>query len=92
MSSIEYFTNGFISGMWDSTFTPELYENISAFIEAKAEIQELLASQPRKKRKLFGFILTCCVDVKMSQLLGIFFKAISRHDTSTNCWIQTQTE
>jgi hypothetical protein len=64
----------------DSTFTPNLYENnnidekISAFIESKAEIQELLASQPDKKRKLFGFILTCCVDVKMNQLLGIFLE------------------
>ena len=80
MSSIEYFTNGFVSMMWDSTFTPDLYENnnmdkkISAFIETKSEIQELLASQPEKKRKLFGFILTCCVDVKMSQLLGIFLE------------------
>ena len=81
MSSIEYFTNGFISGMWDSTFKPSLYENnnmdkkISAFIESKAEIQELLARHPEKKRKLFGFILTCCVDVKMSQLLGIFLES-----------------
>jgi hypothetical protein len=80
MSSIEYFTNGFVSMIWDSTFTQNIYENnnidknISAFIEAKVEIQELLASQPQKKRKLFGFILTCCVDVKMSQLLGIFLK------------------
>lgn len=80
MSSIEYFTNVFISGMWDSTFIPSLYENnnidkkISAFIESKAEIQELLARQPEKKRKLFGFLLTCCVDVKMSQLLGIFLE------------------
>lgn len=80
MSSIEYFTNGFVSMMWDSTFTPDLYENnnmdkkISAFIETKSEIQELLARQPEKKRKLFGFILTCCVDVKMSQLLGIFLE------------------
>jgi hypothetical protein len=80
MSSIEYFTNGFISGMWDSTFKPSLYENnnmdkkISAFIESKAEIQELLARQPDKKRKLFGFLMTCCVDVKMSQLLGIFLE------------------
>jgi hypothetical protein len=80
MSSVEYFTNGFVSMMWDSTFTPDLYENnnmdkkISAFIESKAEIQELLASQPQKKRKLFGFILTCCVDVKMNQLFGIFLE------------------
>jgi hypothetical protein len=80
MSSIEYFTNGFVSMMWDSTFTPNLYENnnidekISAFIESKAEIHELLASQPEKKRKLFGFLMTCCVDVKMSQLLGIFLE------------------
>ena len=54
MSSIEYFTNVFVSMMWDSTFTPNLYENnnidkkISAFIEEKAEIQELFASQPEK--------------------------------------------
>ena len=81
MSSIEYFTNGFVSMMWDSTFTQNLYENnnidkkISAFIEAKVEIQELLASQPQKKRKLFGFILTCCVDVKMSQLLALFLES-----------------
>jgi len=80
MSSIEYFTNGFVSMMWDSTFTYDLYENnnmdkkISAFIESKAEIQELLASQPEKKRKLYGFILTCCVDVKMNQLFGIFLE------------------
>jgi hypothetical protein len=80
MSSIEYFTNGFVSMMWDSTFTPNLYENnnidkkISAFVSIKAEIQELLARQPEKKRKLFGFILTCCVDVKMSQLFGIFLE------------------
>ena len=80
MSSIEYFTNGVVSMILDSTFTPNLYENknidekISAFIESKAEIQELLASQPDKKRKLFGFILTCCVDVKMNQLLGIFLE------------------
>ena len=80
MSSIEYFTNGFVSMMWDSTFTPNLYENnnmdkkISAFIESKAEIQELLTRQPEKKRKLVVFILTCCVDVKMNQLFGIFLE------------------
>ena len=80
MSSIEYFTNGFVSMMWDSTFTPNLYENnnidkkISAFIESKAEIQELLTRQPEKKRKLVGFILTCCVDLKMNQLFGIFLE------------------
>lgn len=80
MSSIEYFTNGFVSMFWDSKFTPNLYENnnmdkkISAFIQSKAEIHELLARQPEKKRKLFGFIMTCCVDVKMSQLLGIFLE------------------
>ena len=50
-------------------------KKISAFIESKAEIQELLARHPEKKRKLFGFILTCCVDVKMSQLLGIFLES-----------------
>jgi hypothetical protein len=61
MSSIEYFTNGFVSMMWDSTFTPSLYENnnidkkISAFIETKAEIQELLSSQPEKKKKIIRF-------------------------------------
>ncbi len=72
MSSIEYFTNEFVSMMWDNTFTPDLYENnniakkISAFIESKAEIHELLVRQPNKKRKLFGFLMTCCVDVKMS--------------------------
>ena len=49
-------------------------KKISAFIESKAEIQELLASKLEKKRKLIGFILTCCVDVKMSKLLGLFFK------------------
>ena len=49
-------------------------KKIYAFIETKAEIHELLARQPQKKRKLVGFILTCCVDVKMSQLLGLFFK------------------
>jgi hypothetical protein len=81
MSSIEYFTNGFVSMMWDSTFPPNLYDNnnidkkISAFIEEKAEIQELLARQPEKKRKLFGFILTCCVDVKMNQLFGVFLES-----------------
>lgn len=81
MTSVEYFTNDFISGMWDSTFKPSLYENnnmdkkISAFIESKAEIQELLARHPEKKRKLFGFLLTCCVDVKMSQLLGVFLES-----------------
>ena len=80
MSSIEYFTNGFVSMMWDNTFTPDLYENknidkkISAFIESKVEIHELLDRQPEKKRKLFGFLMTCCVDVKMSQLLGIFLE------------------
>jgi hypothetical protein len=74
MSSIEYFTNEFVSMMWNSTFTHDLYENNSAFIESKAEIQELLASQSDKKRKLFGFILTCCVDVKMNQLFGIFLE------------------
>ena len=47
--------------MWDSTFTPDLYENnnmdkkISAFIETKAEIQELLARQPEKKNKIVRF-------------------------------------
>jgi hypothetical protein len=80
MSSIEYFTNGFVSMFWDNRFNPNLYQNnnmdkkISAFIESKAEIQELLASQPEKKRKLVGFILTCCVDVKMNQLFGIFLE------------------
>jgi hypothetical protein len=80
MSSIEYFTNGFISIFWDSRFKPNLYQNnnmdkkISAFIESKAEIQELLASQPDKKRKLYGFILTCCVDVKMNQLFEEFLE------------------
>ena len=45
MSSIEYFTNGFVSIFWDSRFKPNLYQNnnmdkkISAFIESKAEIQ-----------------------------------------------------
>jgi len=73
--------------MWDSTFKSSLYENnnmdkkISAFIESKAEIQELLASQSDKKRKLF--------DVKMSQLLGIFLSNV-KVLTSTNCWIQTE--
>jgi hypothetical protein len=80
MSSIEYFTNGFVSIFWDTKFTPNLYENnnmdkkISTFIETKAEIQELLASHPQKKRKLVGFILTCCVDVKMNQLLEKFLE------------------
>jgi len=56
-------------------------KKISAFIESKAEIQELLASQSDKKRKLF--------DVKMSQLLGIFLSNV-KVLTSTNCWIQTE--
>jgi hypothetical protein len=66
-------------------------KKISAFIESKAEIQELFASQPQKKRKLVGFILSCCVDIKMNQLLGIFFEQYEGMTTSTNFWIQTQT-
>ena len=80
MSSIEYFTNGFMVGMWNYEISPSLYENnnidrkISAFIETKAEIQELLARQPEKKSKLFGFLIYACSNVKMSQLLGIFLE------------------
>lgn len=61
MTSVEYFTNEFMVGMWDSAISPSLYENnnmdkkISAFIETKAEIQELLARQPEKKNKIVRF-------------------------------------
>lgn len=81
MTSLAYLTNEFISSCLDNSIEPNLYENnniekrIYDFIEEKAEVYELLRLHPAKKRKLFGFLIIACIEIKMSQLLGLFLES-----------------
>ena len=81
MTSVGYLTNGFVSSCLDHSIDPSLYENnniekrISDFIEEKPEIHELLGLHPEKKKKLFGFLIIASMEIKMSQLLGLFLES-----------------
>jgi hypothetical protein len=49
MSSIEYFTNEFVSMMWDNTFTPDLYENNNIDKQKQKYMNYWLANQIKKE-------------------------------------------
>lgn len=78
MSSIEYFTNGFVSMMWDSTFTPDLYEKNFCFYWIKSRNPRTFGKPAREKKKVGWFYSDLLRGCKNEPIIGNIFRKFRR--------------